>query len=559
MAYSTLSLKDRRSRHLAAARFFESLGDDELAGALASHYLAAYRATPSGDEAAALATQARLALRGAAERAWALGSPGQALAFLEQALEVSRDPGEEAAILERAVEAAALATHFDRALELVVRLKAIREESGDRPGLALAMAMEAEALYSARQRERSAQLVQEAVNRFEDLGDHPVMLRLLGNMANAAAFSRQYDVALAMSDRALGIAERIGNAEQAVRMLMIRGSIALFRGRLWEAIALSEGARHLAEQHGLTTMVHRANAGLTNVLALDDPRATVAIEREIIDYSRRLGRRENEIITLGNTAEDVRRTGEWDWIVPELDRAIRDADRNVTDLILELARAVFLIYRGQMTDAERDELAGRLEALEDVDVSTARFDLLATAKMVVRDFAGAARLWSAQAEGSDLNSVYALPKAAVAAVMAGDGAGAQTALDLLAARGARGRAIEADMATARAGILAIAGDKAAALAGFKTAWTAYRDLGLPWDEAMLGLAAAATLGVDDPEVAGWLGEARATFERLRTGPLIEILDGFAANVWSGRRAEEPDEESSSDGALPQAEASPSST
>jgi predicted ATPase len=56
VAYSTLAMRDRRSRHLAAARFFESLGDDELAGALASHYLAAYRAAADGPEADALAS-----------------------------------------------------------------------------------------------------------------------------------------------------------------------------------------------------------------------------------------------------------------------------------------------------------------------------------------------------------------------------------------------------------------------------------------------------------------------------------------------------------------------
>ena len=49
VAYSTLAMRDRRSRHLAAARHFESLGDDELAGALAAHYVAAYRASAEGD------------------------------------------------------------------------------------------------------------------------------------------------------------------------------------------------------------------------------------------------------------------------------------------------------------------------------------------------------------------------------------------------------------------------------------------------------------------------------------------------------------------------------
>ncbi len=42
VAYNTLARADRKTRHLAAARHFESLGSDELAGALAGHYLAAH-------------------------------------------------------------------------------------------------------------------------------------------------------------------------------------------------------------------------------------------------------------------------------------------------------------------------------------------------------------------------------------------------------------------------------------------------------------------------------------------------------------------------------------
>ena len=41
VAYGTLSKRERRARHLAAARYFETLDDQELAGALATHYLAA--------------------------------------------------------------------------------------------------------------------------------------------------------------------------------------------------------------------------------------------------------------------------------------------------------------------------------------------------------------------------------------------------------------------------------------------------------------------------------------------------------------------------------------
>ena len=54
--------------------------------------MAAYRAQPEGPEGDAVAAQARVALRGAAERARSLGSFLQAMRFLEQALEVTTDP-----------------------------------------------------------------------------------------------------------------------------------------------------------------------------------------------------------------------------------------------------------------------------------------------------------------------------------------------------------------------------------------------------------------------------------------------------------------------------------
>ncbi len=102
VAYGTLARRERKARHLAAARHLEGLGSDELAGALAGHYLAAHANAAEGPEADALAGQARLALRGAAERAAALGSHEQAVTFLEQALTVTSDAGEEAELLDRA-------------------------------------------------------------------------------------------------------------------------------------------------------------------------------------------------------------------------------------------------------------------------------------------------------------------------------------------------------------------------------------------------------------------------------------------------------------------------
>src|SRR5207244_12689470 len=54
VAYNTLARRERRARHLAVARHYEAVGDEEMAGALASHYLAAYEASAEGEEARAV-------------------------------------------------------------------------------------------------------------------------------------------------------------------------------------------------------------------------------------------------------------------------------------------------------------------------------------------------------------------------------------------------------------------------------------------------------------------------------------------------------------------------
>ena len=53
IAYASLPKRDRRARHERAAVYLEGLADPEFAGIIASHYLAAYQASPAGPEAEA--------------------------------------------------------------------------------------------------------------------------------------------------------------------------------------------------------------------------------------------------------------------------------------------------------------------------------------------------------------------------------------------------------------------------------------------------------------------------------------------------------------------------
>src|SRR5262249_17366448 len=184
---STLAMKERRARHLAAARFFESLGDEELAGALAAHYLAAFRASPAGPEADALASQARVSLRAAADRAQNLGAPIQAVGCVEQAVEVAADDTERATLLERAALAAGAAARGELAIPLADRAIEIRKQLGDRGGMASAAAVRVLALTAARLRESALEEAQGALAEYADLDpDHPAIIDLTLRLARTS-------------------------------------------------------------------------------------------------------------------------------------------------------------------------------------------------------------------------------------------------------------------------------------------------------------------------------------------------------------------------------------
>ena len=174
VAYSTLSLRDRRARHLAAARYFEGLGDDELAGALAAHYVAAY-----GRRARAPRRRRSGRRRGSPSgprptRAEQLGSQMQAVTFLRQALDVAVDDADRADMLEQA----ARARH-------AVEPRRPRDRAAHRGGpaararrrrprrLALAIALLGDAFASGRRRDEAQQVIEAGVARLGDLGDDP--------------------------------------------------------------------------------------------------------------------------------------------------------------------------------------------------------------------------------------------------------------------------------------------------------------------------------------------------------------------------------------------------
>ncbi|HSK52775.1 MAG TPA: adenylate/guanylate cyclase domain-containing protein, partial [Clostridia bacterium] len=528
VAYSTLAMRDRRARHLAAARFFESLGDEELAGALATHYLAAFHSAAEGPEAQALASQARIALRAAADRAIALGAPLQAVAYLEQALEVADTDEERASMLEQAGDAASIGARTEEALPLLERAQTIRESLGEDRAVARVIGLRARALTEARQYHQAVTLLRPALERFASLAESEEGLTLAAGLARNLIRLGQYADGLAAADDVLLRAERMNVAGIASEMLIGKGQAYGFQGRMWEARALYEGARSLAEEIGRVDLVSAATQNLSFEIALDDSRRAVELQREGLEIQRRLGRKTNEITILGNLAEDARRTGDWDWVLAELD-AVMSRHPDGTDTIpLRIAHQLVLTGRGEEDAAEIAAIAAGVAELADPDVRIGVIDIRASAAYAAGRWTEAAIGWLEAADMSDLNEPYLLPRAAHALVLAGDAAGARSVLDRMAMLGTRGRAVDADRMAIRAGIEALEGDAEAALAGYRQAIAAWRALRLPWDEALTILDAVTRIGIADPEVAGWVDAARASLEGLRATPLLARLDEAVA-------------------------------
>lgn len=537
VAYSTLAMRDRRTKHLAAARYFESLGDEELAGALAAHYIAAYRVSPTGPEGEALAAQARVSLRAAADRAEALGSPRQAVNFLEQALEVAADDAERADLLDQAGRAAMNAARTDLADDLLIKSTAIRERLGDPAALVRTIGLRAACLTSARRREQAIALLAPVVADLGDLAEDRIGVQLIADLGRYQFLSNVDDRGLAATDRALAAAERLGLVDIAAQTLATKGGIAVFAGRHWEARAILEGARVLADENDLPDAALRANGMLASTIALDDPAASVAVERESIAIARRLGRRDSEMTSLGNAAEDARRTGEWAWAISEVEAALQLDIDDATRLTLTGVAAFFKILKGQMADDELASLVAALNDLDDVDVSAGSHDLEAFADLTVGDHRSAYDHWMQIAGLSDLNRPYCLPRAGNAAVLAGDVDAVRVALTQLDALGTRGRAIDADRHAMRAGIAALEGDTGTAIAEYRAAMTVWRDLGLPWDEALTTLSAVSRLGSSAPGVDEWIESARAIYLRLGATPMLALLEGAVAAAGPAKAAE----------------------
>jgi class 3 adenylate cyclase/tetratricopeptide (TPR) repeat protein len=533
VAYGNLSLRDRRVRHLAAATYFESLHDPDLAGAVASHVLSAYRSGPPGRPDRALAVKAVGALRGAADRAAALHSPEQALGYLEGALSVTDDDAERAQLWEQAAIAAQAAARLKDAATYARQAVDWHAARGDRSARARTTARLGSILAVEYETEASIAVVRAALDELigdAALRDDPEVVELMGGLARAYLLDGRLEEAVEWAERAIRAAERLDLRPTVAGALATKGAARLEGGRTAEGIGLLRGSLAMSEEHGLVVPALRARNSIAIGLASDDPRAGFEVADVGLTTAQRFGLRDVAVRIVSNWAAAGLEIGEWDRVLEtttELDRE----DLPIPDRI-DLGSIVGLVltWRGDPLAASRfASLEALLSTLPDPLASTVFLTRRSMAALAVgrpddalRD--AEATTLEVRATGLSTSLLETAVLTARAALWAGDLERLARAIDDIRASGIRGRWLSAAAATLGAGLEARRGDAARAADGYAEAAGAWRALDVPLQLALCQLEAARLLPEKSAEAGEAADEARAILNGLRATTLLARLD-----------------------------------
>jgi tetratricopeptide (TPR) repeat protein len=524
-----LARRDRRARHLAVARQYEAVGDEETAGMLASHYLAAHAASDEGPEADAIATQARLALSGAASRAAGLGAHDEAVAYLEQALAITTDQRERAAFLERAAESAVTASRPDaetHAREAIAAYDAL----GDRTGSVRASARLGKVLVDIGTLPQAIEVLEAALPVAEGIGDRAVLAETLANLARAYMRTAANDRAVAMADRSLAIAE-VDNLEPIVAEALVnKGSAFSALGRRREAVALLHCALALTQRLGLRQLEMRTRNNVASSMVDDDPASATRLILESVDVAAEIGDRGHYCWLLGTASFGLYFEGhDWD---PQIARA-REALAAST-VVFERARlragiAMFETARGENLDGVVRDLGDIAGDDDSPEMHAFRLIAAADVAFVEGDFAHSYELFMESNDPPTQNPELSYLLAARAAMHARDADRLRTAQAALHAVPLTGPLTMSSKDHVRGMLLALEGQTREGLEIVARARETNVRLNQHFEAARIVLDAAVVMP-SEPEVRAWAADARRLFEELRATPYVERLDALLATA-----------------------------
>jgi class 3 adenylate cyclase/predicted ATPase len=538
VAYETLSRKERKARHLAAAEYLErawGAAEHEIVEVVAAHYVSAFETAPDADDAGRITAKAREHLARAGERAASLAAHDEAQRYFDQAVALADDPSVRATLLERSGEAAHEAGRFEDAEARLQRAVELLAAAGETNAAGRVSARLGETMW---QQGRLGEAVTLLGRSFDVLsaGDpNADLAAVAAQLGRFLWFTGDHDNGLERVELALDIAETLRLTQTIVTALMTKAGILVLR-RPEEALALFERSLALALENGFEREALRAYFNLTNVrlLRAEYEDALDHAERSL-ELARKRGNAAMKAAMLGLLAEVLTMTGRWDDAIAASEEALEATPLHGLSSFISLASALGRIHteRGELEPVRAllDRIASWRES-EDIQEQAVYWLAAATLGRAEGRFAEALAA-AAEAKRAGLSS--GAPDFADAAwVEQFDAAFALEDLELVddllhefaALQPVQvSRFLEAHAARASARLAAARGEQSEVEQPFKTAQGIFREYGIPFWLAVTQLEHAEWLTAQGRrgDAEPLLAEAGDRFERLGATPWLERL------------------------------------
>ena len=545
VAYSTLSRRDRRARHLAAATFLEDQFDDkdDLAVVVAQHLLDAVDASsPDDTDVPAVTRRAVMLLERAGARAAALGAPAEALRLLESALARCHDAGDRARISLTAARSAREAGEIEASTRHAEVALHLFDDLGMPVDAGVAAAWLSQCLLL---RQGAAPARDIAQGRWTSLqgvdGADRALLPLATALADTLRSLGDVPAMAAYDDQRLQLAEGLGDRDALAHAQMGLGLRLSAIGAPETGLALFKSAADIARA---SENPGRLSHALTNIVSYGMSRdlpAALQLSAQAVEAARRSGSsffldfaRGNRLLTL--------------WRAGILDEA-RALVVEVADSVRDVGMASLVVVVMEMIgDATGDDLDITLDpAFEQTDDQQAlawwdyhRMELAARTGQLDRAVSLAERsMVEVLTNGIDDDLAHLWPGMVTTALAAGDVEGAQRLLQPVATASPvlLTPVLAAQLANLRGLVAAARGDDPAAIEADLRAGVSGLD-----DFGAVGLAARAK-----EDLAHWLAaqgradeasdfreQARSTYQEIGAHGWITQLDArMAAGIAAG--------------------------
>ena len=339
VAYGRLSRQERVARHLAVAEMFESSGEPELAGVVASHYADAIEADPRNEE---LVHRACRAVVEAAERAEDLKSDSQAASLYQRAAEMAADVKEQNTLRLAAAACLSRTGREDKGAALARDVLAWARENQDVTTEMRAVTALSNILAANFEAVEAAEITSQVYRRLTPSPDAD-WIALAQETSRALMLAERPEEAITVADTALQFMEELELMDQMLQTLINKGTALLHVGRVVEGSTILRGVAEMAGERDL--LGHRIRA-INNLVAASQ--FDVYFDSEAVEVLDRL----------------TQRAGQEAWLV-----------RN------HFFTAVNLVYRGRL-----DEAMEKVSAGEEFDLSELWADSFARVRALIELF-----------------------------------------------------------------------------------------------------------------------------------------------------------------------------